>query len=72
MVDMVVMVDMEVAMEDMVVDMDTRARGPLMLKLDMEVIEVDMEVIEVVMEDTVDIVEDIMDNLFLFSMFHLS
>merc|ERR1712194_198217 len=56
--------DMEVAMEDMVVDMDTMARGPLMLKLDMEVIEVDMEVIEVVMEDTVDIVEDIMDNLF--------
>ena len=65
-VDMAVMVDTEVAMEDMVMDMDM-ARGPLMLKLDMEVM-VDMED----MEDTVDIVEDIMDNLYLFSMFHLS
>merc|ERR1739838_1029037 len=62
MVDMAVMVDMEVAMEDMVMDMDTMARGPLTLKLDM-----DME-----MEDTVDIVEVIMDNLYLFSMFYLS
>merc|ERR1739838_254957 len=60
--DMAVMVDMEVAMEGMVMDMDTMARGPLMLKLDMEVD----------MEDTVDIVEVIMDNLYLFSMFYLS
>merc|ERR1739838_1101102 len=58
-------------MEDMDVDM-VMAKGPLMLKLDMEVIEVDMEVMEVDMEVTVDIVEDIMDNYYLFSMFHLS
>merc|ERR1740137_55002 len=69
---MEVMVDIAVDMEDIVVVMDMdMARGPLMLKLDMEVM-VDMAVDMEDMEDTVDIVEDVMDNLYLFSMFHLS
>merc|ERR1712106_965917 len=57
----------------MEVDMDM-ARGPLMLRLDMD-IAVDMEdmvVMAVDMADMVDIVEDITVNFYLFFMFHLS
>merc|ERR1712128_4018 len=73
--DMDIAVDMEdiaVDMADMVVmdvDMDM-ARGPLMLRLDM--VMVDMVVMAVDMVDMVDIVEDITVNFYLYFMFHLS